>query len=83
MAWSRGCLYAMHMLCLVLQTWYKSIMPLYFPRSKAEVLYAAMALPLDLGDEFGEPIIPERKIRISVNPLKGVFFFFFFLLGLM
>ena len=50
---------------LVSQTWYQSIMPLYFPRSKEEEAYAAKALPLELGDEFGEPIIPERKIRIS------------------
>ena len=31
--------------------------------------FAAKALPLDLGDEFGEPIIVERKIRISEDPL--------------
>ena len=49
-------------------------MPLYFPRSGEEEAYATKALPLDLGDEFGEPIIQERKIKISANPLvKGVF----------
>ncbi len=47
-------------------------MPLYLPRTAEEEKYAAMALPQDLGDEFGEPIIVERKIRIADNPLlKG------------
>ena len=40
-------------------------MPLYFPRTKEEEDYATKALPADLGDEFGEPTIQERKIRIS------------------
>ena len=48
-------------------------MPLYFPRTKEEEEIAANSLPADLGDEFGEPIIQERKIRISNNPLiKGM-----------
>lgn len=47
-------------------------MPLYFPRNQKEEEFATKALPLDLGDEFGEPIILERKIRISNNPvIKG------------
>lgn len=47
-------------------------MPLYFPRTKDEEELAAKALPADLGNEYGEPIIQERKIRISDNPLvKG------------
>ncbi len=56
----------------LLQTNYHTVMPLYFPRNGEEEAYAAKALPQDLGDEFGEPIIQERKIRIAVNPLvKG------------
>lgn len=47
-------------------------MPLYFPRNKEEEEFATKALPLDLGDKFGEPIIQERKIRIANTPLgKG------------
>ena len=54
------------------QTWYKSILPLYFPRTKEEEALGAKILPADLGDEFGEPIIQERKIRILDNPvIKG------------
>ena len=49
-------------------------MPLYFPRNKEEEVFSARALPLELGDEFGEPIIAERKIRISDNPVKGVLY---------
>lgn len=47
-------------------------MPLYFPRTKEEMELAAKTLPAELGDEYGEPIIKEREIRISDNPLvKG------------
>jgi hypothetical protein len=53
------------------QSWYRTILPLYFPRNEKEAEFATKALPLDLGDEFGEPIIAERKIRISDNPVKG------------
>ena len=54
------------------QMWYRDVMPLYFPRTKDEEELAAKVLPADLGDEFGEPIIQERMIRISDNPLvKG------------
>lgn len=51
------------------EAWYGTIMPLYFPRNKKEEEFAARALPLELGDEFGEPIIVERQIRISDNPV--------------
>ena len=44
----------------------------YFPRNKEEEDFATRALPLDLGDKYGEPIIQERKIRIANTPLgKG------------
>ena len=57
--------------CFSSQTWYRTVLPLYFPRNQKEEELAMKALPLDLGDEFGEPIILERKIRISDNPVKG------------
>ena len=56
-----------------LQAVYRQIFPLYFPRSVEEESYATKALPATIGDEMGEPIITERKIRISENPTsKGV-----------
>ena len=46
-------------------------MPLYFPRNLQEELYAAQRLPLDVGNEDGEPVIAERKIRIAATPAAG------------
>jgi len=50
---------------------YSSLMPLYFPRNPQEELYAAQRLPLDVGNEDGEPVIAERKIRIAAGPTVG------------
>lgn len=47
---------------------YEILMPLYFPRCTEEEDAASHLLPLDLGDEFGEPVIPDRQIRIINNP---------------
>ncbi|DBA04137.1 TPA: hypothetical protein N0F65_004245 [Lagenidium giganteum] len=44
---------------------YESVLPLYFPRTPTEEAKTSTLLSRDLGDEFGEPIIEERKIRIS------------------
>ncbi|KAJ4961504.1 hypothetical protein NE237_021414 [Protea cynaroides] len=49
---------------------YKRLLPLYFPRDKHEEEVAALKLPADVGDENGETILDERKIRI--NPLRAV-----------
>ena len=49
---------------------YSSLLPLYFPRSHQEEIYAAQRLPKDIGNSEGEPIIAERQIRISANPTK-------------
>lgn len=49
---------------------YQQLLPLYFPRSAEEEAFAARALPAAIGDELGEPIIPERTIRIAVNPVS-------------
>ena len=45
-------------------------MPLYFPRCENEEIYACYKLPYDLGGLNGEPLIPERKIRVVDQPIK-------------
>ncbi|URE35487.1 Macro domain [Musa troglodytarum] len=47
---------------------YKRLLPLYFPRDKHEEEIAVSKLPADVGDENGETIIDERKIRIKPLP---------------
>ncbi|KAJ7523247.1 hypothetical protein O6H91_18G043300 [Diphasiastrum complanatum] len=47
---------------------YKRLLPLYFPRDKYEEEVASSKLPADVGDENGETVISERKIRISALP---------------
>ncbi|WOL09617.1 hypothetical protein Cni_G18370 [Canna indica] len=47
---------------------YKRLLPLYFPRDKHEEEIAVLKLPADVGDENGETIIDERKIRIKPLP---------------
>uniref|UniRef100_A0A2P2M6R2 Ganglioside induced differentiation associated protein n=1 Tax=Rhizophora mucronata TaxID=61149 RepID=A0A2P2M6R2_RHIMU len=49
---------------------YKRLLPLYFPRDKHEEGVAISKLPADVGDENGETIIDERKIRIKPLPKK-------------
>lgn len=44
------------------------LLPLYFPRDKHEEEVALSKLPVDVGDENGETIIDERKIRIKPLP---------------
>lgn len=48
---------------------YNSLLPLYFPRSQSEEDFAAYHLPEDIGNEDGEPVIAERRIRISGDPV--------------
>jgi len=48
---------------------YQQVLPLYFPRNAEEEEYAAKALPADIGNEDGEPVIAERMIRIADNPM--------------
>ncbi|CAA6672998.1 unnamed protein product [Spirodela intermedia] len=48
---------------------YKRLLPLYFPRDKHEEEVAMSKLPADVGDENGETIIDERKIRIKPLPV--------------
>ncbi|GAY36761.1 hypothetical protein CUMW_024350 [Citrus unshiu] len=51
---------------------YKRLLPLYFPRDKHEEEVAISKLPADVGDENGETIIDERKIRIKPLPKKNI-----------
>ncbi|KAI3433005.1 uncharacterized protein J3R85_007184 [Psidium guajava] len=51
---------------------YKRLLPLYFPRDKHEEEVAISKLPADVGDENGETIIDERKIRIKPLPKKAI-----------
>ncbi|KAJ9549223.1 hypothetical protein OSB04_021766 [Centaurea solstitialis] len=47
---------------------YKRLLPLYFPRDRKEETIAITKLPADVGDENGETVIDERKIRIKPLP---------------
>lgn len=60
---------------------YEKLLPLYFPRSPEEEAAAKTLLPQDtgitiyyswwfcIGDEYGEPIVEARKIRIGAFPV--------------
>lgn len=48
------------------------LLPLYFPREKHEEEIAISKLPADVGDENGETVIDERKIRIRPLPKKAI-----------
>ncbi|RWS14566.1 protein GDAP2-like protein [Dinothrombium tinctorium] len=50
---------------------YELLMPLYFPRSANEEEYAKYYLPKDIGGKDGEPVLPERQIRIADNPVNA------------
>ncbi|XP_059896793.1 ganglioside-induced differentiation-associated protein 2 [Gadus macrocephalus] len=47
---------------------YKKLLPLYFPRSEEEERASLPLVPGDIGNSEGEPIIPERQIRITEKP---------------
>ncbi|XP_076253829.1 protein GDAP2 homolog isoform X2 [Rhynchophorus ferrugineus] len=47
---------------------YEVLLPLYFPRSKQEEDVARYQLPSDIGGADGEPVMPDRQIRIIDNP---------------
>lgn len=52
----------------VLQPVYRKLLPLYFPRSEEEERACRPLIPADIGNSEGEPIVPERQIRISEKP---------------
>ncbi|XP_061579296.1 ganglioside-induced differentiation-associated protein 2 [Cololabis saira] len=47
---------------------YKKLLPLYFPRSKREEKASLPLIPADIGNSEGEPVVPERQIRIAEKP---------------
>uniref|UniRef100_A0A1E1XDL0 Putative hismacro and sec14 domain-containing-containing protein n=1 Tax=Amblyomma aureolatum TaxID=187763 RepID=A0A1E1XDL0_9ACAR len=47
---------------------YEQLLPLYFPRTSLEELQAQYQLPKDVGGPRGEPLLPERGIRIVDKP---------------
>ncbi|XP_064444633.1 ganglioside-induced differentiation-associated protein 2 isoform X3 [Mirounga angustirostris] len=47
---------------------YQKLLPLYFPRSLKEECRSLPYLPADIGNAEGEPVVPERQIRISEKP---------------
>ncbi|XP_041128535.1 ganglioside-induced differentiation-associated protein 2-like isoform X1 [Polyodon spathula] len=47
---------------------YKKLLPLYFPRSVEEEHRSLPLIPADIGNSEGEPVVPERQIRISEKP---------------
>ncbi|XP_065148832.2 ganglioside-induced differentiation-associated protein 2 [Paramisgurnus dabryanus] len=47
---------------------YMKLMPLYYPRSKSEEKASLPLLPADIGNAEGEPVVPERQIRIAEKP---------------
>ncbi|KAG2548783.1 hypothetical protein PVAP13_9KG216585 [Panicum virgatum] len=51
---------------------YKRLLPLYFPRDKQEEEIAISKLPAHVGDENGETVIDERKIRIRPLPAGAI-----------
>ncbi|KAF2325440.1 hypothetical protein GH714_028711 [Hevea brasiliensis] len=57
---------------LLIENGLQRLLPLYFPRDKHEEEVAISKLPADVGDENGETIIDERKIRIKPLPKKTV-----------
>ena len=47
---------------------YEVLMPMYFPRSLNEERAAILQLPASIGGPNGEPLYPDRQIRIIDNP---------------
>uniref|UniRef100_A0A4W6G0B3 Ganglioside induced differentiation associated protein 2 n=1 Tax=Lates calcarifer TaxID=8187 RepID=A0A4W6G0B3_LATCA len=47
---------------------YKKLLPLYYPRSEEEEEACLPLIPADIGNSEGEPVVPERQIRIAEKP---------------
>ncbi|KAM6978987.1 ganglioside-induced differentiation-associated protein 2 [Tautogolabrus adspersus] len=47
---------------------YKKLLPLYYPRSEEEEKASLPLIPADIGNSEGEPVVPERQIRIAEKP---------------
>ena len=47
---------------------YSTLLYAYFPRDKNELNEQLNFLPLEIGDEWGEIVIPDRLVRLSMGP---------------
>ncbi|CAB1347301.1 unnamed protein product [Coregonus sp. 'balchen'] len=47
---------------------YRKLLPLYYPRSEEEEHASLPLIPADIGNSEGEPVVPERQIRIAEKP---------------
>uniref|UniRef100_A0A8C9XZS9 Ganglioside induced differentiation associated protein 2 n=1 Tax=Sander lucioperca TaxID=283035 RepID=A0A8C9XZS9_SANLU len=54
--------------CVFLKRLYRKLLPLYFPRSEQEERACLPLIPADIGNSEGEPVVPERQIRIAEKP---------------
>lgn len=68
---------------VLFQSAFKKLLPLYYPRSEGEEKTCLPLIPADIGNSEGEPVVPERQIRITEKPgsIEGTqtSFFLFFL----
>lgn len=62
--------------CVLFQQTYKKLLPLYYPRTEEEEKASLPLIPPDIGNSEGEPVVPERQIRITEKPgiLEGMWF---------
>lgn len=63
-------------MCVLFQQTYKKLLPLYYPRTEEEEKASLPLIPPDIGNSEGEPVVPERQIRITEKPgiLEGMWF---------
>ncbi|XP_006808217.1 ganglioside-induced differentiation-associated protein 2 [Neolamprologus brichardi] len=47
---------------------FKKLLPLYYPRCEGEEKACLPLIPADIGNSEGEPVVPERRIRITEKP---------------
>uniref|UniRef100_A0A7S4KJ18 Macro domain-containing protein n=1 Tax=Guillardia theta TaxID=55529 RepID=A0A7S4KJ18_GUITH len=47
---------------------YNDLLRIYFPRNADDIQYQIEKIPEDIGNEKGEPVVDERKVRISAMP---------------
>uniref|UniRef100_A0AAV2K2A5 Macro domain-containing protein n=1 Tax=Knipowitschia caucasica TaxID=637954 RepID=A0AAV2K2A5_KNICA len=47
---------------------FRKLLPMYYPRSEEEERVFLPMIPADIGNSEGEPVVPERQIRIAEKP---------------
>jgi len=47
---------------------YSTLLHAYFPRDQSELNEQSNFLPVEIGDEWGEIVIPDRLVRLSIGP---------------